>query len=63
MGKYILYNTLSAFVKINILIVTLFVIGTETTQGATYTIILGLLGIIWVIFPIVEYFLEDKNDK
>ena len=57
MGRNILYEAISMFVKMNVLIVTFYIIGSNT-PNAPYTFILGLLGVVWIVFPIVEHGLE-----
>ena len=61
--KSLIFKTLDMFVRTNIIIVTLYILRSKGswTELPYYPIILGILGIFWIIIPILDYFLEDKQ--
>jgi len=60
MKDYFMYNAIEAFIKINILIVTLYILGGVIVNDI-YIFFIGLLGIVWIIFPVIIPIIEDTK--
>ena len=57
------YGIAVMFVKVNILIVTLYIIGTKALPGEVYTFTLGFLGLVWIIVPLSNSFEQKKKEN
>jgi len=59
-GNKMIFVLIEGFIRINIMIVVLFILGTNT-PNQIYNIIVGAVGIIWIITPLLRKFLKEKD--
>jgi len=54
---------LSLFSRALIMIVVLYVLGTNTTPTTYQIIIIDVAMIWWIMYPVIKYYFIDNNDK
>ena len=56
-------SAIDSFVRINISIVTLFIISTNSDSHIWFIRILGLLTIFWIFIPMIDELKEERKQK